>query len=93
MTPKADNADMNRCATCKHLGSAHPIGGITSDPDASQHRLCRRVPDSGRRYSKSRRTPAGDEHFDALACVVDRDEHLGKLVVLPTFGCVLWEER
>ncbi len=83
---------MNRCATCKHLGEPDPITawvevGDELDELNSEHHQCKRVlhGNAGGRETADRLTQP--------AVVVDGSGYVAQLRVLPTFGCVLWEER
>ncbi len=84
---------MNRCARCRHFGPPDPISYFDWDADdgeeeiESGHHRCERVMhgNAGGRETAERLTEP--------AVVVDGSGYVAVLRVLPSFGCILWEER
>jgi hypothetical protein len=85
---------MKTCSTCRFLGAsaefrpAYREDEGDDEPSPSEHRRCARVI-HGNDYGD--RLERGAEHEPAL--VTDGSGYSARLIVLPTFGCTLHEEK
>jgi hypothetical protein len=77
---------MPRCGTCKHARPYDFAGGNPRFPLA-----CRKTAEADKLDGRR----GGPEHADTLALAIDMEGRYGSpgLLVSPTFGCVLHEER
>lgn len=82
---------MKTCSTCRFMATSRDDGGLTwFDSDynehTSDHATCVRVihGNRGDQTDKTAKEPA---------VVVDGSGYAARLLVLPTFGCVLHEEK
>lgn len=85
---------MKNCATCRFM-AAERYGLDISGARDSDHRTCVRVIfGSGPSYPYPERDEeyVGDPRTEPAA-VLDGSGYAARLVVLPSFGCVLHEER
>lgn len=84
---------MKTCATCRFMAGPRADAGLDYwDEDAcdmvsTEHRSCVRII-HGNATAETRRRAANEP-----AAVVDGSGYAARLIVLPTFGCVLHEER
>lgn len=83
-------SETKTCATCRFLGDADPVARYSDEEpfeEFSEHRRCVRIIHGNRNMRPS------NEVFAEPAVVTDGSGYAASLCVLPTFGCVLHEEK
>ncbi len=81
---------MKHCETCKFMAAPRGLiqyGDDGSEGVVSKHRSCARIIHGN---GDARNSP---ETLDEPAIVTDGSGYAARLLVLPTFGCVLHEEK
>jgi hypothetical protein len=76
------------CATCRFMGAKSGIDYLDASGEDSEHRSCARII-HGNGYDFAPGTNPATEP----AVVTDGSGYSARLCVLPSFGCVLHEEK